>query len=199
MWVDFLVIFPLVALWLWAATTSRTFALLALPAIGVLGAFYQIFFIGRWGQTVGKMVAKVKVVMIDGSRATWKAAILRDLVGILCQLVTISTAMQSLIHITDSEYLALSLENKMKFFNEGAGSWHEWSEVGQYLWTFSELVVLLLNKRRRALHDFIAGTAVIHTRPSRANARSSSEASLHVPHLPDSVARNWYDQNRPIR
>ena len=29
------------------------------------------------------------------------------------------------------------------------------------LWTWSELIVMLTNRQRRALHDFIAGTVVI--------------------------------------
>jgi uncharacterized RDD family membrane protein YckC len=32
------------------------------------------------------------------------------------------------------------------------------------IWTSSELVVILLNRRRRALHDFIAGTVVVRVR-----------------------------------
>jgi uncharacterized RDD family membrane protein YckC len=35
-------------------------------------------------------------------------------------------------------------------------------------WLWSELVVLLLNAKRRALHDFIAGTVVIRVRPAPA-------------------------------
>jgi uncharacterized RDD family membrane protein YckC len=38
-------------------------------------------------------------------------------------------------------------------------------------WTLSELVVLMLNRRRRALHDFIAGTVVIRTRLSISEQR----------------------------
>ena len=33
------------------------------------------------------------------------------------------------------------------------------------VWLWSELVVLLLNKKRRALHDFIAGTVVVKVSP----------------------------------
>jgi uncharacterized RDD family membrane protein YckC len=31
------------------------------------------------------------------------------------------------------------------------------------VWIWSEIIVLLFNRRKRALHDFIAGTVVIHT------------------------------------
>ena len=32
------------------------------------------------------------------------------------------------------------------------------------IWIWSELIVMLTNRRRRALHDFIAGTVVIRRR-----------------------------------
>jgi uncharacterized RDD family membrane protein YckC len=40
---------------------------------------------------------------------------------------------------------------------------HGLYQVAQQLWGWSELIVLLLNEKRRALHDFIAGTVVIRT------------------------------------
>jgi len=32
------------------------------------------------------------------------------------------------------------------------------------IWTYGELFVLLLNKRKRALHDFIADTVIVRTK-----------------------------------
>lgn len=38
-----------------------------------------------------------------------------------------------------------------------------WSyDVIVSVWFWSELVILLTNEKRRALHDFIAGTIVVH-------------------------------------
>ena len=36
-----------------------------------------------------------------------------------------------------------------------------WRDYAFNLWVFSEPIVLLTNKKRRAIHDFIAGTMVI--------------------------------------
>ena len=33
------------------------------------------------------------------------------------------------------------------------------------LWVWSEPLVMLLNKQRRAIHDFLAGTVVLHIEP----------------------------------
>jgi len=32
------------------------------------------------------------------------------------------------------------------------------------IWTYSELIVLLTNKKKRAIHDFIAGTVIVRTK-----------------------------------
>jgi uncharacterized RDD family membrane protein YckC len=39
--------------------------------------------------------------------------------------------------------------------------WHKLLDWLHQIWIWSEFAVLLTNKRKRALHDFIAGTVVI--------------------------------------
>jgi uncharacterized RDD family membrane protein YckC len=47
---------------------------------------------------------------------------------------------------------------------EAAVPWLAWGNAFYFAWLGSEFVVLLLNRRRRALHDFIAGTVVVVAR-----------------------------------
>ena len=49
-------------------------------------------------------------------------------------------------------------------------SWVVATDCVYNAWLASEIVSVLFNKRRRALHDFIAGTVVIVDRPVRAAA-----------------------------
>lgn len=42
-----------------------------------------------------------------------------------------------------------------------APGWYGTISILQQVWIWSEVVVVLFNKRKRALHDFIAGTVVI--------------------------------------
>ena len=51
---------------------------------------------------------------------------------------------------------------------ELAPSWYKPIEVLFNIWTWGELIVLLTNRKRRALHDFIAGTVVVHATPDAA-------------------------------
>ena len=38
--------------------------------------------------------------------------------------------------------------------------WLGWTTTADQIWIWSEVIVMLFNKKRRALHDFIAGTVV---------------------------------------
>lgn len=46
-------------------------------------------------------------------------------------------------------------ENMPEFFQ-----WACWAFLA---WLILDIIILLLNEKKRALHDFIAGTIVIHT------------------------------------
>ena len=49
---------------------------------------------------------------------------------------------------------------------EVAPSWNRPLSWAANIWFWSELLVLLTNQQRRALHDFLAGTVVIHAKAS---------------------------------
>jgi uncharacterized RDD family membrane protein YckC len=51
-----------------------------------------------------------------------------------------------------------------------------WLLYFYFAWLASEFIVLLLNRRRRALHDFIAGTVVVVAR-STAKAPNLAESA----------------------
>ncbi|MFH3639525.1 RDD family protein, partial [Acinetobacter baumannii] len=46
-------------------------------------------------------------------------------------------------------------------------AWYSIVNSASELWTWSEFIVLLFNKRKRAIHDFIAGTIVIKKQYSK--------------------------------
>jgi uncharacterized RDD family membrane protein YckC len=86
--VDFLVVILLAGLLDFWLSTSREEALVATALLPILGTAYSIYFHGRWGQTIGKMVMRIQVVLLDGSPITWKAAFLRHSVDVLLTFLT---------------------------------------------------------------------------------------------------------------
>ena len=160
--VDLLVLTPIIGLSIWSFTESRMTALLLVAPLNFFFAAYNIYFVGRWGQTVGKMALKIKVVALDGTEAGFYRALLRHSVDLGYSIISTALIIFVLASITSTEYDPLSFIDKSVLQAERTPSWGIIIENLYLAWVASELLVLLLNKKRRALHDFIAGTVVVH-------------------------------------
>jgi uncharacterized RDD family membrane protein YckC len=157
------VIAPFIAVSFWAFSQSRTLTLAVEVPLAFLFAFYNIYFVGRWGQTIGKMALKIKVVALDGAAAGFQRALYRHSVDLAFSMITSGLTIYALMSVTDAEYNFLVLDERIDLLSQKNGSFREAFDWLYLAWTASELVVLLMNEKRRALHDFIAGTVVIHT------------------------------------
>ena len=76
--------------------------------------------------------------------------------------------MVALSRIGPDEYLALAPPDRWRRIAGLGPGWYDVIDYAGWAWLFSEFQVLLFNCRKRALHDFIAGTVVIHTAPAPA-------------------------------
>jgi|RhiMetdeSRZDD1v2_1073273.scaffolds.fasta_scaffold233473_3 RDD family protein len=63
--VDLAVWVPLVIVYVAVQGRSIELAMVALLLATGLGVAYPVYFLSRWGQTLGKMVARIKVVRLD--------------------------------------------------------------------------------------------------------------------------------------
>jgi uncharacterized RDD family membrane protein YckC len=104
--------------------------------------FYSIFLHYKYGQTIGKKITNVKVVSnadetkLIGISNSFK----RDSIGIALVLVEI-------------------LLKQSNLENSNFGSSLLWFST--FGWTLAEIVSMLFNKKRRAIHDFLANSVVI--------------------------------------
>ena len=103
----------------------------------------------------------IKIIKIDGSDVSWKEAILREIVNygltFFISIVTIIALSQadtahyeSLTWLTKQQYLMTLMPIFFTIYT--------WSSN---TWVYSEFFVLLFNKRKRALHDFMAKTVIV--------------------------------------
>jgi len=118
-------------------------------ASSILGISYYVIMHTRYGQTIGKMVTKVKVVDVSESRnLTMKQSCMRDIVPIIMIPFTIYAYAQIAFygHTWDS------LEQGVLFTIVG------FAMIG---WVALESVSMLFNEKRRAVHDYIASSVVI--------------------------------------
>ncbi|MCE2438963.1 MAG: RDD family protein [Candidatus Latescibacteria bacterium] len=164
-WTDGLVLMP-VALLFWYLLLSKTslwetarwLAVIVLIMHHAYSWFFSIFMHGRWGQTVGKMVTRVKVVDATTEEPiTYKKAFLRDAVPILLVFPLHAHSLYQLI--TGAEYQGF----QPNFGLSAQAGGTTWTGFIVWIWWFAEIVSMLTNEKRRAIHDFIAGTVVVRT------------------------------------
>lgn len=115
--------------------------------LNLLVLTYYIRMHGEFGQTLGKMAMGIKVVRVsDEGPINYKQAAVRDIVPI--SMVILSTIFYLLQDITGFElwyWQVYILENI-------------WG-----IWGLAEIITMLTNKKRRAIHDFMAKTVVIRS------------------------------------
>lgn len=112
-------------------------------------SFYSFYLHGIYGQTVGKMLAKVKVLNTDEKPINFYIAFLRELPYILIAAVFL------IIDI----YEIATTGNRINF---GETTAHNVAYVVFLIWLAAEIIVTLTDDKRRSIHDRIAGTVVVN-------------------------------------
>ncbi len=128
---------------------------------------YTVTMHARYGQTVGKMVTKVRVVdsRTEG-KISWGQASIREGIPMILSL---GLVVYEVYGILSGRFTARSFENSQALNNNGL----IFLLTGiPGLWFLAEVLTMLTNRQRRALHDFIAGTVVVRTNIDYGNATS---------------------------
>lgn len=104
--------------------------------------------------------------MVDGAAVTTRAALLRySVFFVLSVLSSIAIAIATW-HMTDQEYFSLGYIERYRKLVALAPHWYVAIQVMMHTWSGGEFITMLFNKKRRAVHDFIAGTVVVTSRKS---------------------------------
>jgi len=160
-WIDFFVLLPVMLIRAWLEPTSKTAAIVLIVPVTAAYCAYTIYCHGRFGKTIGKHAMRIRVVLKTGEKMGWRATWLRNSVDLPVAFLGIISSFIALFTIPDSKYYGFSwlqLESHLKDYHP---VWHGWMITFHGIWVWSEVVVMLCNKRRRAFHDFIAGTVVV--------------------------------------
>ncbi len=93
-------------------------------------------------------------------------ALLRYLPEWLVGLASSVGLVVAVLHLTDARYFGVSsFMERSNLIEQAAPAWHRPLNLLLNLWIYGELLVILTNRKRRAIHDFIAGTVVIRDPP----------------------------------
>ena len=158
---DFLIMAPWTFLVTYINNAGRLNILYTLIPSYIFFFFYSIYCVKRWGGTPGKLITKIKIININGNSVGWKEAILRHLVDLLLGLPMSIAMIVVLFGMSDDQYTSMNFLERSRWIMNNMPIWHKPSYWAHQIWIWSEFIVLLCNKRKRALHDFVAGTVVI--------------------------------------
>jgi uncharacterized RDD family membrane protein YckC len=117
----------------------------------VAGVAYTVGFVAVCGQTPGKMACGVKIVDLEGGKVAAWQAVMREIVPLL---VTPYFLFIQIKNVTAGRVANRGFDDMSSFAVFG------WFVAG---WTLLEVVTMLTNEKRRAVHDYIARTVVIRT------------------------------------
>ncbi len=122
---------------------------------------FNVYFNARFGGTPGKLAVEIRITRPDGSPIGWIEAWKRSAVDIAFALISSGITIWALIHVDPGEYSSMGLIERSWLLHSYKPSWNITVNRLSEVWIWSEIIVLLFNRRKRALHDFIAGTVVI--------------------------------------
>jgi len=173
-WLDVVVFMPvgIFAIWFWGQTqAAQTIWLLPGAAIGV---WFHVYLVKRYGGTPGKLMLGLRILKVDGSPVGYKEAMLRySPLFALALLASVAFALASW-NLSEAEYLGLGWKERQARLTEMTPPWYRPVFALEQIWIWSEFLVMMTNKKRRAIHDFLAGTVVV-------NISSEPAVELAVP------------------
>lgn len=153
--IDFLVLSPLFFLdgAVWRSNWGTPLKWWLLSASAVCFAAYSPIAHAVFGQTVGKWMTRIRVVGLRGEPLGWGRAVLRDCLPLVAcgyWLFAYSGYLDT-GNVPGDPGFRLSERDS-------------WLQDAQSVWVILEIASMFTNSRRRALHDFIAGSVVIRAK-----------------------------------
>jgi hypothetical protein len=119
----------------------------------------NLYMLKRWGQSPGKMVMGIKIVTAADYQAIgWDRIFLRNIFDVLQSLGSLSKTILIAFGVFD---INLKIAGNGFLPPDSIKYMSDKFHVLFTFWLLSEVFVLLTNRRRRALHDFLAGTVVV--------------------------------------
>jgi uncharacterized RDD family membrane protein YckC len=149
--IDSLIFLPLPLLTNYFERSTNTNAFLLFTILHVLlFTAYLVIGHGRYGQTIGKYLMGIKVLDVNEEKVIgYRRAFLRECVWFIAQTAGI------VYLIVDNMKSVEPMAIHETYYKSIVG-------VITSTWLILEVVTMMFNKKRRALHDFIAGSVVIN-------------------------------------
>lgn len=161
--IDTLVYTPIIILSFFIYTTSINWIIPVLIIHTFFYFIYTIFFHYKYGATLGKLAVGIRVTQPDSSKITFKQAFLRSSIDLSFAVLLLIAELIALSNMDVSYFNSLPKEFEVRwdYVYSDMSSGYQIIQYISFIWVICETIVFLFNRRKRALHDFIAGTVVV--------------------------------------
>ncbi|QNA46628.1 RDD family protein [Lacibacter sediminis] len=153
--IDGIIFTPFLMVDLWILNqTDNVWIIFAWTAFNAsLYYLYSIYFHYKFGRTIGKWVVRIKVLDISETKLlSLKQAFLRDSLYLIIQIIGLLYFLFLVAKTGDLDIIIMDYRNFIDY--------------SFLCWMLLELLSMLTNDKRRAIHDWLAGSVVIIAKSS---------------------------------
>ena len=126
--------------------------------------WFNVYLVKRYGGTPGKLIVGLKVINKNGDDISLNGAILRYIVSIGLAIFGAIVLILILQNADDNVYQSLGFWKRNTYIVGLNPKLIKQVSLLNNIWIYSELIILLTNKRKRSIHDFMANTVVIKSK-----------------------------------
>lgn len=159
--VDMPIFILIIYLFHFTQTVNIEVAIISAVVYSFLFPLYSVVFNLKYGGTLGKLAVGIRVTKPKGEKIDLREALLRSSVDIFFAVLFAVSQVYAISNVDPEAYLMAGYIEQMNLISPLYPAINKYTNILSWVWFWSEMVVLLFNKRKRALHDYIAGTVVI--------------------------------------
>ncbi len=160
--IDLLVWLPFIFIFHYVQSISIVAAMIATIIFYLSFSIYNVCFNLKYGGSLGKLAVRIRVTKPNGQKISLEEALLRSSVEIVFSVFFAVTQVYAISNVEPESYLKAGFIERTNLILPLIPAYGNYADILNNIWYWSEMIVLLFNKRKRALHDFIAGTVVIN-------------------------------------
>lgn len=160
---DTLFVLPIVFLTLYLNGLGKNMYFYTLLPTILFMLWYNVYLPQKNGGTPGKVVAGIAIIRLDGNSISWKEAGLLYVVVFILGVFNMAMMSINLLKVDEATFLSLGWLKRSQYLISLSPSSFKIISWLTNLWVIVGYIVLIINKRKRTISDYIAGTVVVKT------------------------------------
>lgn len=160
--------------------------------------WYNIYLPKKYGGTPGKLAVGIMIIRLDGQPIDWKESILRYSVLLVLSILNTVMMTSCLLKADDATFNSLGWMQRSQYLVSLSPLFFRVYLWVSNIWVYGEFFVLLTNKRKRAIHDYIAGTVIVKSkyidniRETMNPTSNTPDGDIGINLLPDLIDQTSY-------